>query len=181
MATRAADVSSVMVVGRSSDLTASLVAALRRLGADVIEGSASCAVDAVVDSVVDSMVDSMVVVFVPDLVAPRVLSKASTDDLCDAAVGAVLDTGARRLIVVSDGRHLTFGQRTRAAGVARRLARRIEYECEVNGSREIGASYAVVDTADDIARIAAVAASSSRGGPFVDPGRNRVERAVELH
>ncbi|WP_349270378.1 hypothetical protein MPNTM1_01368 [Mycolicibacterium parafortuitum] len=151
MATQAADVSSVMVVGRSPDLTASLVAALRRLGADVIEGPASC------------VVDSMVVVLVPDRAAARVLNKASTDALCDTAVGAVLDTGARRLIVVSDGRHLTFGQRTRAAGVARRAARRIEYECEVNGSRGIGASYAVVDTADDIARIAAVAASAREG------------------
>lgn len=135
-----------------------MIESSRRLGIDVVEGSAR-------------EVDSVILVL--DLEQPESLlaerhscrsglrRRAYENEVCAVAVGTALDTGARRVVVVCDGRRLTFGQRIRAAGMVRRLARRIDYECEINGDGPVETSYALVDVGGDVARVTAAAAPSS--------------------
>ncbi|MGE0218015.1 hypothetical protein [Mycolicibacterium sp.] len=159
--------SSVMVLGRASALAASILAALRDLEVDVVEDAAPRGVSPRSDTTVPA-VDSMLVVF--EAARPEVLLAdrgfrwsrlrlwAYENEACDLAVTSALGTGARRLVLACDGRQLTFGQRVRATGFLRRLAHRIDYECAVNGSPWEGALFAVVNTDDDVARVAAAAA-----------------------
>lgn len=122
--------SSVLILGPTSELTRSMIESLRRLSVDVVEGSAR---------EVDSVIVVLDIEHPESLLAERyscrsgLRRRAYENEVCGVAVGTALATGARRVVVVCDGRRLTFGQRIRAAGMVRRLARRIDYECELNG------------------------------------------------
>ena len=161
--TREADVSSVRMLGRSSDLTASIVAGLRRAGVHAIEGPAARgspaqlggphrAADAII-LVVDLNRSETSLAERHSRWSCRWGARRYEQDACNLAVDTVSRTRASHLMVVCDARLLTFGQRARATGLVRRVARRIDYECAINGFPEVATSYAVVDVDDDVARI----------------------------
>jgi hypothetical protein len=87
--------------------------------------------------------------------ASRRRLKACENDICRSAVSTVLAHGATRVLLVGDTRRLSFGQRTRALRWLRDLAARIDYESAINGVDEVVTSCALVDTDDDVDRIAA--------------------------
>ncbi|WNG87592.1 hypothetical protein C6A87_028380 [Mycobacterium sp. ITM-2016-00317] len=167
-------------MGRPSELTASMAAALRRRGVSVIEAPARRGPAGRV-----AASESMILVIDGDL-AEELFAAGSSwrsrrrtgeweNDACDLVVAGALDTGARSVFVVCDGRRLTFGQRARVVGVFRRLARRVDYECVINGLRPVTTSYAVIDSDGDVARLAhALGESLVRIQGF--PGRKKAAR-----
>lgn len=181
VAIRELESASVVVLGRRSELTASMVAALRRHGVTAIEEAARggsrervTAVESMI-LVVDGHRAETLFGERPSYRSRRRVA-AWENDACDLVVTTALDTGARRILAVCDGRRLTFGQRTRAVGVFRRLARRIDYECAINGLAPVATSYGVIDADCDVARLAEAAGRStlrsgaSPAGPVPGPG-----------
>lgn len=102
--------------------------------------------------------------------ATRRLRRACENDWSETT----LSRGARRVLVVCDARRLTFGQRMRGIRWARDLAHRIGYESSINGVSGLVASYAVVDTDDDVDRTAKAVAK------WLPLGRQHEHRVVGL-
>jgi hypothetical protein len=80
--------------------------------------------------------------------------QACENDICESAVTTALTRDAYSVVIVCDVRQLSFGQRLRAIRLIRDCARRIRYECSVNGLDGLVTSYAVIDNDDDVGRIA---------------------------
>lgn len=95
--------------------------------------------------------------------AARTRRRVQGGRICDLGVEHALFLGARRVAVVGDARGLTFGGRARAVRWVRDLARGIAYEGSINGAHPLAASYALIDTAGDVGRIAEAALTDSVG------------------
>lgn len=86
--------------------------------------------------------------------ASRRRLRACANEACDTTTTAALTVGARRVLLICDARRLPPGRRPYAARWTRNLAHRIGYECVVNGLPGHSASYAVIDTDDDVREVA---------------------------
>lgn len=95
--------------------------------------------------------------------AARTRRRVQGGRICDLGVEHALFLGARRVVVVGDARGLTFGGRVRAVRWVRDLARGIAYEGSINGAHPLAASYALIDTAGDVGRIAEAALTDRVG------------------
>jgi hypothetical protein len=102
--------------------------------------------------------------------ALRRRSRARANAACDLTTTAALTVGARRVLLVCDARRLPAGRRAHAARWTRNLAHRIGYECMVNGLPGNSASYAVIDTDEDVGDVAD-AVATWHGGRGADGGR----------
>ncbi|MEW2481929.1 hypothetical protein AB0876_20270 [Mycobacterium sp. NPDC049093] len=76
------------------------------------------------------------------------------NEACASTTRAALTVGARRTLLICDARRLPPGRRAIALRWTRDLAYRIGYECVVNGLPGHAASYAVIDTDDDVRDVA---------------------------
>ncbi|MUM28254.1 hypothetical protein [Mycolicibacterium sp. CBMA 295] len=86
------------------------------------------------------------------------------------ATTTALTVGARRVLLICDARRLPSSRRAYAARWTRSLAHRIGYECVVNGLPGLSASYAVIDTDNDV-RDVAEAVVTWHGGHTADNPR----------
>ncbi|MBP2454314.1 hypothetical protein [Mycolicibacterium lutetiense] len=86
--------------------------------------------------------------------ASRRRLRGYANDACESTTRAALTVGARRTLLICDARRLPAGRRASAVRWTRDLAYRIGYECVVNGLPGHAASYAVIDTDDDVRDVA---------------------------
>jgi hypothetical protein len=157
----------VLIIGRPSDVSVTIATALRREGVTARHSRMSRSPVGV------HAVDSMIVVLdqaVADTLfndrhtwTTRKRLRAWENDSCELAVATALTLGARRLLTVCDARQLSFGQRVRAVRRVQRMAQRVAYECSINGMGRLTTTYAVVDTDDDLSRVADAAMTWHEG------------------
>lgn len=191
--------SPVMVFGQPEGLAEAIVEAIRRNGFPAAYGhplfdltppgsrrrtdrgdSGPC------DDSPDHAIDSVIIVLDAALTetlfdgriscASRRLLRAG-NDICGAAVTSVLAQGASRVLLTCDSRRLSFGRRARALRWLRVMAARIDYESAVNGVGGIATSYVVVNSEDDVRRIAAAVVTWRSGEALSDkqtPARSAV-------
>lgn len=157
----------VVVFGHLTELSASIIAALKQSGLAARRLPPPCHAhsDASAYVDVDTAVGSALFVLDADLVEylfgrSRALTSrrrlsACENATCDAAVGLARGNGTRRILVAVDGRRLSFGQRTRVMRWTRELLHRITYECSVNGITDLSTAYAIADTDGCVPRTAA--------------------------
>ncbi|MGV0811456.1 hypothetical protein ABQF34_05800 [Mycolicibacterium boenickei] len=107
--------------------------------------------------------------------ASRRRLRAYTNDACTSVTTAALTVGARRVLLICDARRLSPSRRPYAARWTRHLTHRIGYEGLVNGLPKHSASYAVIDTNDDVRGVADAVVLWHRGRA-ADNGRR-----VPLH
>lgn len=85
------------------------------------------------------------------------------NDVCASTTRAALTVGARRTLLICDARQLPADRRASAVRWTRDLAYRIGYECVVNGLPGHAASYAVIDTDDDVRDVSDAVATWQQG------------------
>lgn len=86
--------------------------------------------------------------------ASRRRLRACANEACEVTTAAALTVGARRVLLIGDARWLPARRRPSATRWTRNLAHRIGYECSVNGLPGHAASYAMVDTDDEVRDLA---------------------------
>ncbi|ALI28983.1 hypothetical protein XA26_51890 [Mycolicibacterium fortuitum] len=80
--------------------------------------------------------------------------RAYANEAGDLITSTALTVGARRVLLICDARRLASGRRASATRWTHDLARRISYECLVNGLAGHSAGYAVIDTDDEVHEVA---------------------------
>lgn len=80
--------------------------------------------------------------------------RAYANEAGDLVTSTALTVGARRVLLICDARRLASGRRASATRWTHDLARRISYECLVNGLAGHSAGYAVIDTDDEVHEVA---------------------------
>jgi len=175
---------SAVVFGRSEGLTAPIVEALRCDGVivELVGNSLLCD-----DSRYDSVDSTIMVVEAPstDALVGRICCvsrrrlRARESDLCNQAVSTVLAHGASRVLIVCDARRLPIEQRARVIGRLWDSAVRIKYESAINGAGQVVTSYAVINSDDDVHRIAAAAAAWHRGYDVRVPRTEHLSATVD--
>lgn len=175
MAIRDSGASLALLFGRATDLADSITAAIRRdgiplareqplrsdhMGSQTPGAGASRAVDAAI-VIIDALATDA---FTGGSWAARRQRRVCAHDTCAWAVTAALDRGADRVALICDARTLSFGERLRAIRWLRDVARRIAYECAINGRHGLVTAYGVVDTDLDGDRVADAVAAWLRSG-----------------
>ncbi len=162
----------VIILGRPSELLDAFVTAFERHGVVALHGDtaveqADDAADSIVVILDESRGDSMFSGH--RLSVSKRRTRLCQNTVSDSTVSVALRTGPRRLLVVCDARHLSFGQRIRAISWVRQLLHRVGYQCAINGLQDLSTRYALVDNADDVARTAELAVGWHHGQPVGDP------------
>ncbi|MCV7069025.1 hypothetical protein H7H51_30885 [Mycolicibacterium farcinogenes] len=103
--------------------------------------------------------------------ASRRRLRACANETCELTTTAALAVGARRVLLIGDARRLPPRRRSSAVRWIRDLAHRIGYECSVNGLPDHVASYALIDTDDDVRGVADAVAAWHADGPVAPPRR----------
>jgi hypothetical protein len=165
---RAPDHPPVIILGRHTELVDAFVTAFERHGVMALHGDtaveqADDAADSIILILDETRGDSL---FSGHRLA---ISKRRTrlyqNAVCESAVAVALRTGPRRLLVVCDARHLSFGQRIRVISWIRQLLHRVGYECAINGLQNLVTRYALIDHAGEVACTAERAVGWHRGHP----------------
>ncbi|MGE2725196.1 hypothetical protein [Mycolicibacterium pulveris] len=129
--------SSPIVFGQATELYESLAAEFRSQGVNHGEDA-----DSMIVIVDHELIDSIVAD--GHFRRARRQERASGNHICDLVTDTAISTGAQRLLVVCDMRHVRDGKQVRVVDWVRDLAHRISYECSVNGLQDLTTSIAVV-------------------------------------
>ncbi len=169
---RASDHPPVIILGRQAELIDAFVTAFDEDGVVALHGDtaveqADDAADSIVLILDETRADSMFSGH--RLAVSKRRARLHQNDICDSTIAVALRTGPRRLLVVCDARHLSFGQRVRVVSWIRQLLHRVGYECAINGLQNLVTRYALIDHADEVPRTAARAVEWHRGHPADGP------------
>ncbi len=110
--------------------------------------------------------------------ASRRRLRACASEACEMATTAALTVGARRALLIGDARRLPPSRRASATRWTRNLAHRVGYECAVNGLPGHSASYAAIDTDDDVPDVADAVVSWHTGHSTEQPRRSPLHPVV---